>query len=296
MLIDFLRDNQIPFTQGEVLASLTTFRIGGKADLVIRPDTEQKAAALIRFLRQGKEKFFVMGRGSDLLFADHDFKTPIIQTDLLCEKKHEGDLFIFGAGVKLSAAAAYAAETGHTGLEFAHGIPGSVGGAVFMNAGAYDGAISDVCVTTRYVDAEGEIRTLSGSLHDFGYRHSFFSEHTDLLILSASFQLTPGVKDMIFAKMDDLMQRRKEKQPLNFPSAGSTFKRPEGAYAAKLIDEAGLKGYSVGGAQVSEKHAGFIINRNNATFEDVTKLIRFVQQTVKEKTGYTLECEVRIVE
>ncbi len=296
MLIDFLNKNQISYTENEPLAPLTTFRIGGKADIVIRPNSEGKAAALIRFLNDTGRKYFLMGRGSDLLFSDRDFKIPIIKTDLLDEMRREGDLFTFGAGVKLSAAALFAAENGYSGFEFAHGIPGSIGGAVYMNAGAYDGMIADVCVSTTYVNAGGSVETIMGEAHKFGYRHSVFMHRENDLILSTTIQLVPGDKQAIHAKMEDLMRRRREKQPLNYPSAGSTFKRPEGAYASKLIDEAGLKGYRIGGAEVSEKHAGFIINKDNASFDDVKNLIGFVRDTVKEKTGYTLECEVRIIE
>ena len=290
-MIDFLKQHQIEYRQDVPLSALTTFRIGGPAELVILPDSEDK----ISLLYKAFSSFFVMGNGSNLLFADHPFKTPIIKTDKLTEMRRDGDLFTFGAGVKLAAAALFAAEQGYTGLEFAQGIPGSIGGAVYMNAGAYDGEMSGVVYATRFIDETGEVRTVYDEEHDFSYRRSCFC-NTNKLITSCTVRLAPGDRDEIQSKMADFAERRRSKQPLSFPSAGSTFKRPVGAYAAKLIEDCGLKGYQIGGAQVSEKHSGFVINRGGATFLDVMRVIGHVQKTVREQTGYELECEVRIIE
>ena len=182
-----------------------------------------------------------------------------------------------------------------TGAEFAGGIPGSLGGAVFMNAGAYDGQMAGIVESTEYLDAEGNIHTLRGEEHGFGYRRSIFRDHPDWTVLRSVIRLQPGDSAAILDKMNDFSQRRRDKQPLNFPSAGSTFKRPEEYFAGKLIEDAGLKGASVGAAQVSEKHAGFLINRGGATCDDMLHLIELVQERVREQFGVELECEVRIV-
>ncbi len=294
MVLSFLEKNQIQFQRAVKLSDLTTFKIGGIADLVIYPDTVEKTAALIKFFFSNNIRYFTMGNGSNLLFSDCPYSTPIIKTDLLVKKERSGDIFTFGSGLKMVTAANFAAAEGYTGLEFAHGIPGSIGGAVYMNAGAYDGAMQQVVISTTYVNERGEICKVEDEQHDFSYRHSCFSSQ-NIVIVESSLRLKIGNIDEIKAKMADLMQRRRDKQPLNLPSAGSTFKRPEGAFAGKLIDDCGLRGYEIGGAAVSEKHCGFIVNKNNATFEDVVALISFVQKTVKEKTGYFLETEVEIV-
>lgn len=294
MLIQYLKTQNIFFEQDRPLTEMTTFRIGGKAKLVVYPDTIEKLANTVRFLNQNHLDYFVMGNGSNLLFSDNEFVSPIIKTDRLTEMSNEGNTFTFGSGVKMVNAANFAASLGYSGMEFAHGIPGSIGGAVYMNAGAYDGAMSQIVTKTTYVDDTGDIKTVVEDEHDFSYRHSFFS-HKNLIIAQTVVELTNGNVEDIRAKMADLMQRRKDKQPLNLPSAGSTFKRPEGAFAGKLIDDCGLRGYQIGGARVSDKHCGFIVNQEGATFEDVMSLIEFVQKTVMEKTGYFLECEVEII-
>jgi len=294
VLISFLEKNDIKYSHSLSLSDLTTFKIGGKADLVIYPDSIEKAASLIRFFFQNSIEYFVMGKGSNLLFADEPFTKPIIKTDLLQNKKRDGDRFTFGSGLKMATAANFAAAEGYSGMEFAHGIPGSVGGAVYMNAGAYDGAMQQIVTATKYVDDQGNLCSVEGTEHDFSYRHSYFS-HKNLLIVETTVRLSEGSRKEIKAKMADLMQRRREKQPLNLPSAGSTFKRPVGAFAGKLIEDCGLRGYRHGGAAVSEKHCGFVVNVENASFNDVIELIDFVQKTVQEKAGYFLECEVEII-
>ena len=287
MLIQYLTTQNIFFEQDRPLCGMTTFRIGGNAKLVIYPDTIQKLADTIRFMYENKIEYFVMGKGSNLLFSDNEFVRPIIKTDRLAEMSNEGNTFTFGSGVKMVNAANFAASLGYSGMEFAHGIPGSIGGAVYMNAGAYDGTMSQIVTKTTYVDDTGNIKTIVGEEHKFSYRHSFFS-HQNMIIAQTTVELIEGKSDEIRSKMAELMQRRKDKQPLNLPSAGSTFKRPEGAFAGKLIEDCGLRGYQIGGARVSDKHCGFIVNQEQATFEDVMSLIEFVQKTVKEKTGYFL--------
>ena len=199
------------------------------------------------------------------------------------------------AGALLSRIARRAQRAGLTGAEFAGGIPGSLGGAVFMNAGAYDGQMAGIVETTEYLDAEGNLHTLRGEEHGFGYRRSIFRDHPDWTVIRSVLRLQPGDSAAILDKMNDFAQRRRNKQPLNFPSAGSTFKRPEGHFAGQLIEQAGLKGVSVGAAQVSEKHAGFLINRGGATCDDMLRLIELVQERVETQFGVELECEVRIV-
>ncbi len=295
MIISFLEKNQIQFKRSVSLSDLTTFKIGGCADIVIYPDSVEKIALLIEFFSKNKIKYFTMGNGSNLLFSDQPYLTPIIKTDLLLKKEKQGDIFTFGSGLKMVSAANFAAAEGYTGMEFAHGIPGTIGGAVYMNAGAYDGAMDQIVVSTTYVNECGEICKVKGSQHDFSYRHSCFSGKNNVIVES-SMRLNIGDTQEIKAKMADLMQRRRDKQPLNLPSAGSTFKRPQGAFAGKLIDDCGLRGYQMGGAAVSDKHCGFIVNQNNASFNDVIELINFVQKTVQEKTGYFLETEVEIIQ
>lgn len=294
MLISFLENNDIKYSRFMSLSDLTTFKIGGKADLVIYPDSVEKAASLIRFFFQNNIEYFVMGNGSNLLFADEPFTKPIIKTDLLQTKERDGDKFTFGSGLKMVTAANFAAAEGYSGMEFAHGIPGSIGGAVYMNAGAYDGAMQQIVMATKYFDIQGNLCLVEGAEHDFSYRHSCFS-HKNLLIVETMVSLSKGNREDIKSKMADLMQRRRDKQPLNLPSAGSTFKRPVGAFAGKLIEDCGLRGYRHGGAAVSEKHCGFVVNVENASFNDVVELISYVQKTVQEKTGFFLECEVEII-
>ena len=201
------------------------------------------------------------------------------------------------AGASLTAVSKLARDTSLTGMEFAHGIPGSVGGAVFMNAGAYDGEMKNIVLESTYLDTtDGKIYTISGTEHSFGYRESIYRTHPEWIILSARLALSCGNKAEITAKMEDFMQRRISKQPLEYPSAGSVFKRYPGRYTAQMRDEAGLKGTSVGGAQVSEKHAGFIINTGHATSADVTELISLIQKTIEEKYGIRIECELIRIE
>ena len=273
----------------------TTFQIGGPCDILVRPYDEGQTAALIQFCAANGIRWQVIGNGSNLLVTDGGVSGAVIQIgsnfSYIRKSLKEGEI-LCAAGASLSAAAAFAQKEGLTGLEFAWGIPGNVGGALFMNAGAYGGEMKDVVVCADYVDGMGNTRTIAASEMQLGYRHSVFSEK-DWCITKVKLQLRPGDPAEIRRTMEDLMERRKSKQPLEYPSAGSVFKRPEGNYAGALIEQCGLKGRQIGGAQVSEKHAGFIVNRGGASSRDVTQLIREIQNTVAEQTGYRLECELR---
>lgn len=273
----------------------TTFQIGGPCDVLVRPYDEGQTAALIQFCAANGIRWQVIGNGSNLLVPDGGVSGAVIQIgsnfSYIRKSLKEGEI-LCAAGASLSAAAAFAQKEGLTGLEFAWGIPGNVGGALFMNAGAYGGEMKDVVVCADYVDGMGNTRTIAASEMQLGYRHSVFSEK-DWCITKVKLQLRPGDPAEIRRTMEDLMERRKSKQPLEYPSAGSVFKRPEGNYAGALIEQCGLKGRQIGGAQVSEKHAGFIVNRGGASSWDVTQLIREIQNTVAEQTGYRLECELR---
>ena len=278
------------------LAPLTTFRIGGSCKaLVTLPDAEA-CQTVFSYLRENRIPHSLIGRGSNLLVPDEGYDGIVLKLSgkLSAEITTEDGIVTCGAGVSLKNLCKFALDRSLTGLEFAYGIPGSVGGAVYMNAGAYDGEISQVLQYVTILDENGKLRTLPAEALELRYRHSIFMER-EWVILNAGFWLELGNADVIREKMQDLLGRRKSKQPLDFPSAGSTFKRPEGSYASKLIDECGLKGCTVGGAQVSENHAGFVINRGGATFADVMAVCRHVQETVKAQTGYELELEPEIL-
>lgn len=296
---NFLPSNILFFN--EPLKKHTTFRIGGAADLLVTPQSEEQLIKLFKYIKENCIRYVIIGNGSNLLFSDEGYRGIVVKIGselssieaIPCEN---GMIINAGAGTLLSKLALFACENSLTGLEFASGIPGNVGGAVLMNAGAYDGEISQVLVRSTYLDCENlSVCTKNFDEHDFSYRHSSY-ENDGYLILSASFLLKKGNKEDILSKMKDLNNRRITKQPLEFPSAGSTFKRPAGLFAGKLIEDANLKGYTVGGAKVSEKHCGFVINTGNATCEDVLGVIKYVQNTVFAKFGVELETEVKIIE
>ncbi|MBQ6585732.1 MAG: UDP-N-acetylmuramate dehydrogenase [Coriobacteriales bacterium] len=273
----------------------TTFRIGGPADYFATPNTVDQIRQMLLSAKSKGLPVHVMGLGSNLLVSDDGVRGVVIQ---LAEGFSEINVLDGGrihaqAGASNEAIAKAALEAGLTGYEFASGIPGSVGGAAIMNAGAYDGEFKDVCAVVYCMDLDGNLQVIVGPDAGFGYRRSIMAER-GLIVIGVMLQLQPGDKDAIAARMAELKQRREEKQPLEMPSAGSTFKRPEGAYAGKLIQDAGLKGYTIGGAQVSTKHSGFIVNAGGATAADVRALIRHVQQKVQEDSGYLLEPEVRM--
>ena len=286
----------IPFKENEPLAEHCTFKIGGPADVFILPESEAQLCAAVALCKAEAVRYYLLGNGSNILFADEGYRGAVIDTTALKTELRFADTVqvTAGAGLKLSALCTAALEHGLTGLEFAYGIPGTVGGAVYMNAGAYGGEMKDVLTTVRYLAAEGEVRKVPAAELDLRYRHSIFEENSGC-ILSAQFHLQPGNAADIRAKMDELMAKRVEKQPLDKPSAGSTFKRPAGAFAAALIDQCGLRGYRHGGAAVSDKHCGFVVNLGGATCADVLALCDEVHAIVKEKTGYDLEKEIRVV-
>ena len=295
-LIAFAKENQIAVLQNEPMREHTTFRIGGPAKLFATVNEEQ-LALLIRKAEELYIPYIVVGNGSNLLVSDAGYPGLIIKIADAPVRMLDSCTLEASAGTSLARLAVAAADAGLTGLEFAHGIPGTVGGAVMMNAGAYDGQISDVLVSSCCYDgAERQFLKLEKDAHLFTYRHSSYMEHPCRVVTSAIFRLQPGNKDAIRVKMSELNSRRREKQPLEFPSAGSTFKRPEGHFAGKLIEDCGLKGYRIGGAQVSEKHAGFVINAGGATCQDVVQLMEYIEQQVYQRFAIRLEREVRVIE
>ena len=295
-LSDLFRDllPQEAIQENVPMRLFTTMRVGGPADVMLSPSTEETLFAVLDRIRQENIPWLIVGNGSNLLVSDEGFRGVVLHIgknygDVICE----GSRIRAQSGAMLSAVARLAEENSLTGLEFASGIPGSVGGGVYMNAGAYGGEISQVLSKAR-VWIDGEIQEWPGQRFAFGYRHSALMEAGGV-VLSAEFQLKPGIRSEISALMSDLNQRRREKQPLQYPSCGSFFKRPAGHFAGALIQEAGLKGYAIGDAQVSELHAGFVINRGHATARQIYDLMRHVQKTVLETSGVTLEPEVRLI-
>ena len=285
----------VTYREQASMKDYTSFQIGGPADLFIQPETIESLVFCRNLLQQNEIPFHIIGAGSNLLVGDKGIRGAVIRlTKPFSTITQDGNSLTADAGVSLARLAAFALEAGLSGLEFASGIPGTLGGAVYMNAGAYGGEMKDVVTETLYADAAGNLLSLKKDAHEFGYRKSFFSTQ-DAVILRSTVVLTPGDPQQIRATMQDLNNRRREKQPLIYPSAGSTFKRPEGHFAGQLIEEAGLKGLSVGGACVSEKHAGFVVNTGGATAEDVRTLMQHVIQAVYEKFGVTLEPEVRFL-
>ena len=280
--------------ENEPLKNHSSFRIGGPADVMLLPKTPDELEALYRTLLEMDIRPFVMGNGSNLLFADEGYRGVVVKTSGMKEISLTGDGLIRAeSGALLSQTAVFARKNALMGMEFAHGIPGSVGGAVMMNAGAYGGEMKDITVRTVYLDSKGERREVSGGEHEFSYRRSRFRPGE--VILYSEIALSPGNGDEIHERMNELAARRRASQPLDMPSAGSAFKRPAGGYAAEQIDRAGLKGLSVGGAQVSEKHAGFIVNTGSATCADVLALRDKIKEAVFAASGTELEPEIRIV-
>lgn len=279
-----------------VLKNYTTFKIGGKCDLLVKMNSEESFIRLVPMAEELGVPYYIFGKGSNLI-VDSDGINGIV---FVSGKDYSGITFIDDttircqSGITLSKICLAAMEKELSGMEFAYGIPGTLGGAVFMNAGAYGGEMKDVIVSVKAMDRQGKVREYSGSELDFSYRRSRFSRSGEI-ILSAEIALKKGNKDEIKEIMDKLTEKRRSKQPLEFPSAGSTFKRPDGSYASLLIEQCGLKGVHVGDAEVSTKHSGFIINKGNADFAQLMELIEIVRRTVKEKTGYTLECEPLII-
>lgn len=277
----------------EPMSRHTTFRVGGPADYFVYPHRIQEIENVLRLCYEYQIPKYIIGNGSNLLVSDSGYRGAVIQIYKNMASIHrEGNRLTAQAGVLLAKLASTAYESGLTGLEFASGIPGTVGGAVVMNAGAYGGEIKDVCTSVTMLTPEGHVEKLENGRMEFGYRTSAVAKRQGI-VLEAVFELKPGEKETIRTRMEELKEARCTKQPLEYPSAGSTFKRPEGYYAGKLIMDAGLRGYRRGGAMVSEKHCGFVINYDHATAADILQLIRDVQNTVREKFGVELEREVK---
>ena len=277
----------------EPMSAHTTFRIGGPADYYVEP-TFEEVKELLLFLKKENIPYTLIGNGSNLLVSDEGIEGVVVSfgkemSEVSCEK----EVVRAKAGILLSRLASFAASKSLSGLEFASGIPGTLGGAITMNAGAYGGEMKDVVQSVTVLSGD-EMKEYSGEEMDFSYRHSRVLDE-DLIVLEVTMKLQSGREEEILSSMKELNKKRVEKQPLNFPSAGSTFKRPEGYFAAKLIEDAGLKGYTVGGAKVSEKHSGFVINFDHATAKDVCTLMQDVQRIVKEKFDVSLEPEVRMI-
>ena len=286
----------VEWEQNCPLSKHSSFRIGGAADVALFPKSSDELCKTLSFLREQEIPVLVIGNGSNVVFSDAGYRGAVVFTGKCRNIKIENDLVFADAGVLLSALSSAARDESLSGLEFAFGIPGTLGGAVYMNAGAYGGSMSDVCISSWYYDLEtGHFGESFGDAQCFGYRKSIYQEHPERIILSATLQLKKGNRKTISEEMRTYWDKRRATQPLDLPNAGSVFKRPEGHFAGKLIEDCGLKGLTVGGAQVSQKHAGFIVNVGGATCEDVKCLIEQIQTTVLQKTGVKLECEIRFL-
>lgn len=289
--------NKEQILKNEPMKKHTSFRIGGEADYFLIIKTEEELKKVLEECKKANKKIFIIGNGTNLLFTDKGFRGVIIKLELneIQLKQEDNNFFItVGAGYPLTKLSKFALDNELEGLEFASGIPGSIGGAIRMNAGAYGGEMKDIVVSTKYMDQAGNINELNLEKHQFSYRNSIFSKN-DFIILSTTIKLKKGDKELIKQKTLENNQSRIKNQPLEFPNAGSTFKRKEGIITAKLIDEAGLKGYSIGDACVSTKHAGFLINKGNASFEDMNKLIDYIKKTLLEKYNIEIELEVLVI-
>ena len=283
--------------ENEPMYKHTTFKIGGNADIFIKVYTIEDIKLILKIASENNINVFILGNGSNLIVRDKGIRGIVIKIELKnfeIEKRQEDIIVTVGAGNKLSEVAVKLMNEGITGFEFAAGIPGTIGGLIRMNAGAYGREAKDVIFQTKYMDYSGKIYEISNKEHDFKYRNSFFSNKS-LIILETKLKLNYGNKEEIKRKQEEYFTQRKERQPLNFPSAGSVFKRGNNFITAKLIDECGLKGYRIGDAEISDKHAGFIINKGNAKAEDVLKLIEYTKEIIYEKTGNKIETEVEIV-
>lgn len=277
----------------EPMSLHTSFKVGGPADIFVKAYCVEEIKSVLRVSKENNIPLFILGNGTNLLVKDEGFRGIVLQVKLE-DINIDNTLVTVGAGVKNAILSKKLIDNSLTGFEFASGIPGTIGGAIKMNAGAYGGEMKDIVLSVTYLDYDGNFHTIGNSECDFSYRHSkFFNEKG--IILEVKLKLEKGNKSEIENRVKELMLQRKEKQPLEYPNAGSTFKRGEGYITAKLIDECGLKGYTIGGAQVSEKHAGFIVNKENATARNILDLIEHVQKIVKEKTGEDIKLEIEEV-
>ena len=290
------RGARIPVKADLPLCEYSTFRIGGKADLVLFPTTTEQFTLQLAMLAQSGLKYKVVGNGSNVLFSDEGYRGVLVFTTEMKQYRFDNDSLYAQSGASLARVCNDACKQGFEGFSFGCGIPGTVGGGVYMNAGAYGGQISDVLLSSECYDtANNRAFALDAAAHEFSYRHSIFAEHPEYIVLSSRFALSRGNADEIMQRVREQLQSRREKQPLEYPSAGSYFKRPDGYFAAKLIDDCGLKGLRVGGAEVSVKHAGFIINTGNATYSDVLSLEEKIKEKVYSDFGVSLEREVRVI-
>lgn len=282
--------------KNEPMSRHTTFKIGGNADAYIKVNNLSKLSTILKECSASQVDYMIVGNGSNLLVGDEGIRKTVIRLDGDFRKITLVDetTVYCGAGASLASLCKFALKCGLSGLEFAWGIPGTVGGAVFMNAGAYGGEMKDVVFSVSHMTRDGEIGRLESEDLNFGYRTSAYRSN-NMIITGVTLKLTKGIQSDIREKMDEYMRSRNEKQPLEYPSAGSVFKRPEGCFAGTLIEQCGLKGKMCGGAQISDKHAGFIINKSNASADDVKELISEIKKTVLEKTGTKLECELIIL-
>ena len=285
------------FKYDEELSDYTSFHIGGKCDILVKPKNADCIAEILECCRKNNIKYYILGKGSNVLVSDNGLRGVVIavSSEMTNVWLTDDEHIYCDAGASLSKVCALAKENSLTGLEFAYGIPGSVGGALYMNAGAYGGEMKDVVEYCVYLDEELKLRQMDVGDMNLSYRHSIFCEK-NYVIIGVVLKLSKGDKSEITAKMSELMEKRRSKQPLEYPSAGSTFKRPEGDFAARLIEVSGLKGYSCGDAQVSEKHSGFVVNKGNATFDDVMNVVKAVKEKVYADSGVMLECEILILE
>ena len=290
----FCEDLGLSFKLNEPMKNHTGFKTGGNADIFIEVGDTHSLSALSETAKALQVPVFILGKGSNLLVSDKGIEGAVVSLSGLSEIKIEGENVTAGAGASLTALCVAVAKEGLHGLEFAYGIPGTVGGGLFMNAGAYGGEMADVVTSAKFITPDGNEGTIEKSQMDLGYRTSCFKQNGNV-ITNVSFKLKKGNKTEILNKMNELMGKRRDKQPLEYPSAGSTFKRPEGNFAGALIEECGLKGKSVGGAEVSQKHAGFVINENGATTDDILNLMELIKNTVRENKGVELEPEVIFV-
>lgn len=297
IFLNLLKQQNIDLLLNEPMSKHTTFHIGGNADCFCELKDSRSLKNIILICKEYSVPYFIIGLGSNLLVSDNGIRGLVIKLggEFNSITLLDDNTIRCGAGVSLAGLCVFARKMSLSGLEFAWGIPGSVGGAVYMNAGAYNGEIKNVVTSVRYIDNQGNKKSYPKDELDFSYRHSVFTD-TDNIITDVTFKLVPKPQEIIIDRMQELMNRRKAKQPINHPSAGSIFKRPgENIYAAALIEECGLKGFSIGGAEVSTKHSGFIVNDHNATAQDVKKLIKHIQDVVFEQKGIKLCCEVKFV-
>ncbi len=292
-LLDYCGRNGVEYEQNAPLAPLSSMKVGGVCDVLVKPQTTQQIKGLVELCKNNGLKLFVLGKGTNVMFGD--YHGVILNMAEFNAVSVDGGTITAQAGASLTAVCRAALEHSLSGVECLFGIPGSVGGALYMNAGAYGAEMKDVVQSAEVLNSSGEIVEISANEMDLSYRHSAFQGRGDC-ILSVTMKLADGNAEEIKAKMDEVMQKRKDKQPLEYPSCGSTFKRPKEGFAAAMIEECGLKGYSIGGAQVSAKHSGFVINKGGATLADIRALVEHVKKTVLAHNGVELECEMMIIE